>query len=118
MRQSLFDSFADMIETIPVGAVIRTLEREQQMLQQDLALQRPVPIGEAESILNFCRFIDAVREGQPGIAFTMPLPLRHLEFYRKTVERLIAAEHLPYHANAEFDDVIAADCLESMLVPA
>jgi len=114
MRPSLFESFADMIETIPVGAITRTLEREQRMLQEDLFHQRPIPLKEAESILNFCRFVGAVQAGLPGCAFTTPPPSDHLEFYQNTLERLITAEQLPYHAQAEFYDVATADCLEAM----
>jgi len=106
MRLSLFHSFADMIETIPVGAIIRTLEREQRMIEEDLAFQRPVPVKEAESILNFCYFVEAIVEGSPGWAFTLPLPAEHLAFYRKTLDRLIASGHLPPHAKTEFDGVI------------
>ena len=84
-----------MIDNIPVGAIIRTLEREQRMVEDDLAHQRPVSLKEAESILNFCYFVEAVREGSPGWAFTLPLPPEHLTFYRKTLDRLIAAQHLP-----------------------
>ena len=114
MKLSLFDSFADMIETIPVGAIFRTLEREERMLQEDLDRQRPVPIKEAESILNFCRFVAAVQAGLPGRAFTTPPHPDHLEFYQNTLARLIDAERLPYYAQAEFYDVATADCLEAI----
>lgn len=106
MRLSLFDSFADMIKTIPVGAIIRTLAREQHMIEEDLAYRRPVSLKEAESILNFCYYIEAVRKGSPGWAFTIPLPPEHLDFYRKTLDRLIAAQELPPGAREEFDSVI------------
>ncbi|MDR3455839.1 MAG: hypothetical protein P4N60_00215 [Verrucomicrobiae bacterium] len=106
MKLSLFDSFADMIGTIPVGAILRTLEREQRMIEEDLAYQRPVSLKEAESILNFCYYVEAVREGLPGWAFTLPLPPEHLTFYRKTLDRLITAQELPPGARAEFDSFI------------
>jgi len=115
MRMSLFNSFADMIEAIPVCAIARTLEREQRMLEEDLFCQRPVPLKQVESVLAFCRFVDAAKEGLPVPAPANPLPDSHLEFYRKTVERLIAAEELPYHALAEFDQVNANDSLSRLL---
>ena len=115
MRLSLFASFADMIETIPVGAVIRTLEREQRMVEEDLAHQRPVSLKEAESILNFCYFVEAVREGSPAWAFTLPLPPEHLAFYRNTLDRLIAAQHLPPEAKIEFDGTAAVGGLRQLL---
>ena len=115
MRLSLFASFADMIESIPVGAILRTLEREQRMIEEDLAYQRPVSLKEAESILNFCYFVEAVREGSPAWAFTLPLPPEHLAFYRKTLDRLVAAQQLPSDAKVEFDGVTAAGGLKRLL---
>ena len=117
MRLSLFDSFADMIDTIPVGAIFRTLEREQRMIEDDLAHQRPVPLKEAESILNFCYYVESIREESSGWAFTAPLPSEHLAFYRKTLDRLIAAEQLPPDAKAGFDGAIAEGSLKRLLQP-
>ena len=109
----MFDSFADMIENIPPTAILRVLQREQHMLEEDLICQRPVPFKEAESILNFCRFIAAARE-EHQTRFSNPLPQSHLEFYRKTVERLIDAEQLPFDARMEFDRMAGGDCLKSL----
>jgi hypothetical protein len=108
MRLSLFDAFADMIETISPRAIIRALEREHRMLQEDLAYQRPVPPKEAASILNFCRFVEAVKTGAPVQFPAAALPARHLEFYRETVGRLVDAEELPFNAKAEFDNMICS----------
>jgi hypothetical protein len=114
MKSSIYDSFAAMIETLPARAIIRALDRQRCMLEEDLALQRPVPLKDAESILNFCHFVEAVREGLPGWAFTSPPSPRHLEFYRKTLERLVASEELPYDARTEFDGIIADCCLRPL----
>ncbi|HEV2691285.1 MAG TPA: hypothetical protein VG347_00155 [Verrucomicrobiae bacterium] len=105
MRLSLFESFTDMIEGIPVGAVLRTLEREQRMLEEDLAFKRPVPVREAESIINFCRFVEAVRADLPARVFIILLPPQHLDLYRRTLERLIDGRELPPVAANEFDCV-------------
>lgn len=114
MNPSIYDSFAAMIETLPARAIIRALERQRTMLEEDLALQRPVPLKDAESILNFCHFVEAAREGLSGWAFTSPPAPGHLEFYRKTLERLIAREEVPYDARAEFDGIIADCCLRPL----
>lgn len=114
MRLSFYNSFASMIEALPARAITRALERQRHMLEEDLAMQRPVPLKEAESILNFCHFVEAVGEGLPGWAFTNPPPPAHLEFYRKTLDRLIASEELPVHAKAEFDGIIADCCLRPL----
>jgi len=112
MRQCLFDSFADMIEAIPSRAVLRTLERESKMLQEDLALQRDVPAGQAASILCFCRFVGTVSRGLPVPAPAAAISANQMEFYRKTVARLIAAGELPQNAALEFDDSFAGDQLK------
>jgi hypothetical protein len=111
MRQSLFDSFADMIEVIPARAVLRTLERESKMLQEDLAMQRPLPAGQAASILDFCRFVGTVSRGLAVPAPAAAISAAQMEFYRKTVARLIAAGELPLHAASEFDESFAGDHL-------
>jgi hypothetical protein len=118
MRLTLFSSFANMLNTIPVGAIFRALEREQHMIEADLAHQRPVPLKEAESILNFCYYVESARQGSSGWTFTAPLPSQHLDFYRKTLDRLIAAEHLSPNAKAEFDGAIADGSLKQMLYSA
>ena len=111
MRQCLFDSFANMIEAIPARAVLRTLERESKMLQEDLMMQRPVPAGQAASILGFCRFTGAVSRGLPVPALSAAIAADQVEFYRKTVARLIASGELPPHAASEFDERFAGDHL-------
>src|SRR5882672_8057065 len=98
MRLCLFDSFADMIETIPTRAIIRTLERESRMLENDLACQRQVPFKEVESILSFCRFVEAVRTGTPVPTPAKSISSLQLEFYRQTIVRLVDAEELPFDA--------------------
>jgi hypothetical protein len=112
MKPSLFESFADMIETIPVHAILRTLERESRMLEEDLAYQRPIPPTEARSILDFCRFVAAVGNELQIPALTNPPPPPHLEFYRKTVARLVDAEELPFDAKMEFDSIFSSGCLK------
>jgi hypothetical protein len=114
MNLSFYDSFASMIDILPARAITRALERQRCMLEEDLALQRPVSLDEAESVLNFCHFVEAVRDGLPGWAFTSPPPPDHLEFYRKTLDRLIASEELPFTARAKFDDIIADCCLRPL----
>ena len=118
MRLTLFNSFANMLNTIPAGAILRTLEREQRMIEEDLAHQRPVPLKEAESILNFCYYVESVREGSSGWTFTAPLPPEHLVFYRNTLNRLIAVEQLPSDAKAGFDGAIVDGSLKQLLYAA
>jgi hypothetical protein len=110
----LFDSFADMIEVIPARAVLRTLERERRMLQEDLALQRPVPVGQAMSILSFCNFAEAVGRGLPAPGPATVIAAAEVDFYRKTVARLAASGELPANAMLEFDQAFAEDHLQAL----
>jgi len=115
MKLFLFDSFAAMIDAIPDGAIFRVLERQQRMIEDDLALQRPMPLKEAQSILNFCYFVESAREGSSGWTFTAPLPREHLAFYRKTLDRLIASEQISPDAKAGFDTAIADGSMKQLL---
>jgi hypothetical protein len=118
MKLSLFYSFKDMIEVIPVRAIRRTFEREQQMLAEDIACQRPLPMEEAASILNFCLFVQSISEGQSGEEFAAFIPAHHQGFYRKTLGRLVAAGELPANAVSEFDQAFANDDTSVLAAPA
>lgn len=118
MKLFLFDPFAAMIDAIPDGAIIRALERQQRMIEDDLALQRPMPLKEAQSILNFCYYVESVREESSGWTFTAPLPREHLAFYRKTLDRLIASGQISPDAKAGFDGAIVDGSLKPLLHPA
>jgi len=114
MKLSLFESFADVMENIPVRAILRTLERESRMLEEDLAYQRPVPQQEAASILTFCRFVEAARKRMTAGLLFKKLPARHVQLYRKTLARLVDAEELPTNASDEFDKMVGDDWLKAL----
>lgn len=59
---SLFNSFGRMVEEIPMQGIIGTLELERKMIEDDVAQNRIMPM-EAHSILSFCQFIDAAKQG-------------------------------------------------------
>jgi hypothetical protein len=101
MRSSLFDSFARMIENLPVRAIIPTLRRMGRMLEEDLVFQRQVPFEEAASILSFCQFVQGARSGNPAEHLEQLLPRSHFEFYQQTVERLVDAQELPANTRRE-----------------
>ena len=103
MRPCLFDSFADMIGTLSPAAVLRTLERERLLLQNDLACHRFSSLLEVSSILSFCWFVEAIRQRWAIFAVPAP-PLTHIEFYRQTLRRLVAAGELPAEAGTRFDE--------------
>ena len=72
------------------------------MLTEDLLLQRPVPLSQALSILSFCQFVAAARLGDAGKVPDHKIPLAHQDFYRRTIDRLIAEGELPARAGLSF----------------
>lgn len=82
-----------------------TLQMERRMIEEDLAQKRTLPIEEAHSILSFCQFIDAAKQGSQISPVT--LPIQHVSFYREIVCRLIEAELLPVNASEQFENTFS-----------
>jgi hypothetical protein len=117
MRLGLLDSLADLIEATPVRSIILTFQRECRRLEESLACQHSVPLSQAIPILIFFRFVEAARKGTSVQFFAANFPARHLELYRKVVERLVAAGELPVKAMTAFEKM--AGCMgESPARPA
>jgi hypothetical protein len=112
MYSHLFESFSKMIDKLPAKGVISATEREFQMLENDLATNRPVPRQEAHSILSFCRFLTAMKSGLP-VSPTVLSP-GHTAFFRKTLDRLIEAGVLPEDAKEQFDEAFTVPLLKSL----
>lgn len=102
MALSLFQPFARMIDGLPAHAVCRAVELECRMLSDDLACHRDEPQDEVFSIECFHLFLQAAKDGR-RMAATYYLSDEQFDFYRKTVERLIAASELPPDALKHFD---------------
>jgi hypothetical protein len=102
----LFNPFCRTLDTMPVQGILLVLERQRQMLEDDIAQKRTMPISDVRSILNFCRFITASRQNESLPAAVLPFP--HLIFYRKTVARLVEANILPENAATQFDEIFSA----------
>ena len=113
MSVQLFDAFSKMIDGLPPKGVIPAVEREHQMLENDLATNRPVSKKEAHSILSFCRFLVAVKSGVK--VSPMILSPADTAFYRKTMGRLIDAGELPADAQEQFDEVFTVPLLRSLV---
>lgn len=113
MRFDLFRAFADTVASLPPRAVIRTLDLQARMLQDDLIMKRPVPPNQTQSVISFCLFIAAAKIGGPAPVADV-LPLEHLAFYRQTVWRLIDAGELPSIAGEQFDCSFPARAKESL----
>lgn len=101
MKTNLFETFAKVVENLPVNGILMVAELQEEVIEDDLLRKRILPTEEAISILNFCRFVQAVAQGS-GI-FPTILPRQHLAFYQETMKRLIEAGELPFNASELFN---------------
>ncbi len=109
MDYELFIAFSRTIGLIPAKAVLRAVELERWMIQDDLSCQRDVPLQDAASILSFSHFLKAVKAGEQ--IHPASLPPEHIPFYHDTVERLVEAHELPANSTEQFDHAFADDFL-------
>jgi hypothetical protein len=93
MNDRPFETFCEMIDSLPPKAVLEAAARERRMLEEDLSSGRTPPNGDTASILDFCRFLEGAVRG----SFVLPdtMLMEHWAFYGKTVRRLAGAEELP-----------------------
>ncbi len=93
MSSRLYETFCDLLESLPVKAIVRAADAERRMVQNDLRMRRISLDDYCVSVLEFCNFVvDSAR----GWKFSQPLwPAEHSEFYRGVVRRLVEAGELP-----------------------
>src|SRR5579862_9624778 len=105
MNFGLFESFCDMLESIPIKAVLRAADAERKMVEDDLKKKRTEPDESVISVLGFCNFLTfAVR----GIYASIPaLPNEHRLFYRRIVQQLVEAGELPSDIKGHFDKLFS-----------
>ena len=96
-----------MIDDLPAQAVCKAVDIECQMLSDDLAYHRDEPLNEVFSIESFHSFLQTAKDGR-HMSGTYFLLAEHFDFYRKIVERLIAACQLPSDALKDFDEAFLA----------
>jgi hypothetical protein len=106
MNWGLFESFCEMLESIPIKAVLRAADAERRMVEDDLDKKRTEPDENVTSVLGFCNFITlAVR----GIyASTTAVPSDHQVFYRKIIHQLVDAGELPPEIEGHFEIIFSA----------
>lgn len=102
MSAHIFDIFSKMISNLPQDAIINALDRECQMLADDMENRRLDSPEAAFSITCFRQFVHAAKDGKT-MQHVKSLPLDHIEFYKETVVRLIQAGELPQSAMSQFD---------------
>jgi hypothetical protein len=108
MAANIFEIFAKMISGLPPEAILRALDVECAMLEQDRENHRLDRLDDALSILDFRQFIRMVQEGA-FMRSIKPLPPDHLEFYKETVVRLVQTGHLPASAMKQFDSMFVSN---------
>ncbi len=101
MNHRPFEMLREMIDSLPPKAVRKAVAIERFMLEEDLAQGRTLPSDDTAAILTFCGFLD---DATCGAAVMPPsMPMEHWAFYKRTVERLVAAEELPRKAKEDFE---------------
>ena len=107
MNWGLFESFCEMLESIPVKAVLRAADAERKMVEDDLEKKRTEPDENVNSVLGFCNFLMLAVS---GIYAVVPkFPSEHRAFYSKMVQRLVDAGELPAEIRNHLDEIFFDD---------
>lgn len=105
MNWGLFESFCEMLEGIPIKAVLRAADAERKMMEEDLKKKRMEPSECALSVLGFCNFLTL---GVQRIHISLPvLPFEHRAFYRYIVHQLVDAGELPAEVERDFEKIFS-----------
>jgi hypothetical protein len=105
MNWGLFESFCEMLDSIPIKAVLCAVDAERKMVEDDLDKKRTEPDEYVTSVLGFCNFLMLAVYGVCGSINS--LPPEHCAFYRKIVQRLVDAGELPSQIIPHFDKIFA-----------
>jgi hypothetical protein len=106
MNWGLFESFCDMLDSIPTKAVLRAAEAERRMVEDDLENKRTECDRYVVSVLGFCNFLTLA---VCGIYSSMAaLPVEHRAYYGKIVQRLVDAGELPSTTAEHFNRIFAS----------
>jgi len=105
MNWGLFESFCEMLESIPAKALLRAVEAERRMVEEDLQPKRAERDPYLISVLSFCNFLTLAVCGV--YASMAVLPVEHRKFYGKVVQRLVDAGELPRGSTEHFNSSFA-----------
>jgi hypothetical protein len=103
MNWGLFESFCEMLDSIPIKAVLRAVEAERKMVEDDLNKKRTEPDEYVSSVLGFCNFLMLAVCGVYDSITS--LPWEHHAFYSKIIRRLVDAGELPSEILVHFDKI-------------
>ena len=107
MNWGLFESFCEMLDNIPIKAVLRAVDAERKMVEDDLDKKRTEKDEYVSSVLGFCNFLMLAVCGVYDSLTT--LPAEHRIFYTKIVRRLIDAGELPGEIMAHFERIFSSE---------
>ena len=106
MNWGLFESFCEMLDSIPTKAVLRAVEAERKMVKADLENKRTECDQYVISVLGFCNFLTLA---VCGVYSSMAaLPVEHRAYYGKVVQRLVDAGELPLTTAEHFNRIFAS----------
>lgn len=98
----IFSIFSKTIGNLPATAILKALDAECRMLEDDLKNHRLNVTEDILSILCFRGFVQMVKK-DVVLHCSTNLPPEHIEFFKETVIRLIQAGELPSSAMNDFD---------------
>ena len=101
MACAAFKTFAQRISKLPPQAIIRALDRECDRLRRDLADSRDGLSDQAYSVLYFKIFVRAAKLGDV-LDLIIQLTAEEVEFFQKTIIRLVQVNALPISALDHF----------------
>ncbi len=107
MNWGLFESFCELLESMPIKAVVRAADAERKMVEEDLRHKRTEPDENVISILGFCNFLTlAVRGNHPSVP---GFPYEHRVFYASIVRKLVDAGELSPEFQGQFEENADSD---------
>lgn len=107
MNWGLFESFCELMENIPIKAVVRAADAERKMVEDDLKNKRTELDEYVVSVLGFCNFLTlAVHGAHPSVP---GVPYEHRLFYASIVRKLVDAGELAPEFKGEFEETSLAD---------
>lgn len=98
----IFRIFSKVIRNLPVPAILRALDAECRMLQDDIEHYRSSLTEDVLSIFSFKGFVEMAKRDNV-MRCSLDMPPDHVEFYKETVVRLVQAGELNPTAMDQFD---------------
>ena len=102
----MFESFCELLESIPIKAVLRAVDAERKMVENDLVTKRTEMDEYVASILGFCNFLTLAVSGIYACA--PALPFEHCAFYRRIIQELVDAGELPFEITRYVEKLFCA----------